>query len=69
MLNFVVLYVSGKQDSDLGNMLGSSIKDKERIRQGGGMGLNRFLPRKPVAVSKERKDGMDKGLMLLTLGR
>lgn len=62
MLNFVVLYISGKQDADLGNRLGSTIPskgDKERISQGGSMGRNRLLPRKPIAVRVEGKDAME----------
>lgn len=60
MLNFVVLYIFGKQDSDLGNRLGRTIpskinKDNRPRREH----RKEQLPRKPVAVSKERQDATE----------
>lgn len=77
MLDFILLYISGKEDADLGNRIGRRIlvkSIKERISQGGSMGRNRLLLGKPVATSKastafpkKRCHGTAEGLLLLTL--
>lgn len=60
MLNFLVLYISGKQDSDLGNRLGCTIPSKKDGKNKPRRGHRKEqLPRKPVAINKERKDAME----------
>lgn len=55
-----MLYISGKQDSDLGNRLGRTIPSKKKRENKPRRGHRKEqLPRKPVAGSKERTDAME----------
>jgi len=65
---WILLYISGKQDADLGNRLGKSVpaktdlnreSDKERAREGTGCLLEILLLLVRKALLFQRKDAME----------